>query len=209
MQSAPDFHELVARAFPADVPFAQKQYCQYLELVWYYGEVFNLTAFKGPQELLDGLVTDSLRLLELGPVAKGAAVADLGSGNGSPVVPLAIRCPQANFTAIEANRKRSTFLQTVTASLGLANLKVAGTRVEQLVQAGRRYDLVTSRAFAPPFDYLETALRLVRPGGEIRGFTGFECASVTRAALALGAGRVRFSEFAGVHGPGHVWSVRT
>jgi len=207
MPDIPDFAALLGEAAPG-IPATQgERLVRYLELAWEYGAVLNLTAFKGPRELLEGLVVDALRLLDLGPIPRGASVADVGSGNGSPVVPLAVRCQQARFTAIEANRKRGAFLRTVAATLGLSNLKVAGTRVEQLFPAGRCYDLVTSRAFAPPFEFLDAALKLARPGGEIRGFAGAERGRVTRACIAHGTGQARFREFSGVHGLNHVWSV--
>src|SRR6185295_7914753 len=77
-------------------------------------------------------ITDARRIL------------DIGSGAGFPALPLAVLRPDVEVTALEANKKKSVFLNEARDDLGLANFKVATARLEAFDLTG--YDLLTSRA---------------------------------------------------------------
>jgi 16S rRNA (guanine527-N7)-methyltransferase len=159
----------------------------FLQLVKQYAPVLNLTAFQGVAEMRRELVDESLRLLELGPVQEGWNCVDLGSGVGTPVIPLALACPQARFTAVEARAKRVTFLRQVAAQLQLTNLRVLEQRTEQLLaEEDEEFDLVTARAYAAPDVLCAHAAALLRQGGELRGYAGAQMGEVERAASAHG-----------------------
>jgi 16S rRNA (guanine527-N7)-methyltransferase len=72
------------------------------------------------------------------------SVLDIGSGAGFPAVPLAIIKPEATITALEANQKKSLFLNEAKDALGLDNFKVANIRLEEFDRGS--FDLLTSRA---------------------------------------------------------------
>jgi 16S rRNA (guanine527-N7)-methyltransferase len=125
-------------------------------------------------------------------------VLDLGSGNGSPIVPLAIAWADADCYACEVRERRVAFLQICAVKLRLGNLRVISQPAEQLVsvhQTGSnasiqskgiqgRWDIVCSRAFAPPARLLPLASKLLtETGSELRGFLGSE----TDALLQLAA----------------------
>lgn len=69
---------------------------------------------------------------------------DIGSGAGFPAIPLAVLRPDLHVTALEANQKKSLFLNEAKDALGLKNLKVATVRIESFDLSG--FDLLTSRA---------------------------------------------------------------
>jgi 16S rRNA (guanine527-N7)-methyltransferase len=175
-------------------PLGRTQLAEYLQLVEHYAPTLNLTAFRGARELAVEIGGESLRLLELGEIADGWNCVDLGSGVGTPVVPLAIACgsrtgaaapPQ--FTAVEARAKRVTFLQQVVAKVQLLNLRVLETRTEQLMRAEpQAFDLVTARAYAAPDVLCAHAAALLKPGGELRGYSGAEMGEVQAAAQEHG-----------------------
>jgi len=71
-------------------------------------------------------------------------ILDIGSGAGFPALPLAVLRPDVEVTALEANQKKSVFLNEARDDLGLANFKVATARLESFDLTG--YDLLTSRA---------------------------------------------------------------
>jgi 16S rRNA (guanine527-N7)-methyltransferase len=71
-------------------------------------------------------------------------VLDVGSGAGFPAIPLAVLRPDVEITALEANQKKSLFLNEAKDALGLANFKVRTARLESFVLTG--YDTLTSRA---------------------------------------------------------------
>jgi len=93
----------------------------------------------------------------------GASVLDLGSGAGFPALILAAACA-ADFTLLEARRKRASFLAVAASEMGLANVHVnssaaASTRLQPV------FDLVTARAFAEPAIVYRTGAASLKPGG--------------------------------------------
>jgi 16S rRNA (guanine527-N7)-methyltransferase len=167
----------------------RERLAQYADLVTQYDATARLTGFTTVEQLVEELVVEGARLLELGPLAAGMRCVDLGSGNGSPVVPLAVLSPQAQFTAIEANQRKAAFLGIVATSLGLGNLRTVTTSVQQWVkELAEPYDCLTSRAFAPPAKLFPLAKKLLGPGGEVRGFFGAELGDIEQAAQAAGFG---------------------
>ena len=164
----------------------QAKLSEYLAMVEQYALVLNLTAFRGA-ELAVELGEESLRLLSLGSIGAGWNCADLGSGVGTPVVPLAIAAPHAQFAAVEAREKRATFLKHVAAKVHIDNLRVLETRTEHLLRdEPASFDLVTARAYAVPDVLCAHAAALLKPGGELRGYSGAEMGEVEAAATAHG-----------------------
>lgn len=81
-----------------------------------------------------------------------ARVTDLGSGAGLPAAVLAIARPDLIVTAVEADGRKSTFIRHVATELGLDNLTVLTTRIEEL--SFDSVDVLTARALAPLLDLL-------------------------------------------------------
>ncbi|MEZ5337254.1 MAG: RsmG family class I SAM-dependent methyltransferase [bacterium] len=158
----------------------------WLALVEQGGRVMNLTGLKEPAELAAELVGESLRLLGSG-LPEAASVLDIGSGQGAPVIPLAVAAPQCSFLAVEARQRRADFLLFAARRLRLANLSVAACRVEALpaAQSGP-YQVVVSRAFASPLEFIRIARSLLSPEGEIRGICGDSADEIQSAAEAQG-----------------------
>jgi 16S rRNA (guanine527-N7)-methyltransferase len=77
-------------------------------------------------------------------IAGAESLLDIGSGAGFPAIPLAVLRPDVRVTALEANRKKSLFLNEAKGALGLASFNVATARVEDFDLSS--YDLVASRA---------------------------------------------------------------
>ena len=106
------------------------------------------------------LVADALRaavLLERWP----GAVVDVGSGGGTPGIPLAVRFPDRAFTLLEAERRKCDFLERVTADL--ENVTVVWGRAEE--QPTDAYGIALAKALAKPPVAAELCLPLVAPGG--------------------------------------------
>jgi 16S rRNA (guanine527-N7)-methyltransferase len=106
------------------------------------------------------LVADALRaavLLERSP----GAVVDVGSGGGTPGIPLAVRFPDRAFTLLEAERRKCDFLERVTVDLG--NVTVVWGRAEE--QQTDAYGIAVAKALAKPPVAAELCLPLVAPGG--------------------------------------------
>jgi len=160
---------------------------RWLALVEQAGRVMNLTGLRDPRDMAAELVSESLRLLGDSPLANDCHVLDIGSGNGSPVIPLAVACPQVSFTAVEARSRRTDFLQFAARQMKLTNLQVICSRVEELPESQRGpYDCVTSRAFASPALFIAIAGGLLSTAGQVRGICGDTEAEVRAAAAEHG-----------------------
>ena len=129
------------------------------------------------------LVEDALRaapLLErwLGPVV------DVGSGGGTPGVPLAARFPERTFTLLEAERRKCDFLERVTEEL--ANVTVVWGRAEE--QPTDVFGIALAKALAKPPVAAELCLPLVAPGGAVILWVGktADLDAVTSVAERLG-----------------------
>jgi 16S rRNA (guanine527-N7)-methyltransferase len=120
----------------------------------------GLTAIDDPAEGRRMLLADALRAL---PVLDGwpGAVVDVGSGGGTPGVPLAASRPQRTFTLLEAERRKCEFLDRVTAELD--NVTTVWGRAEE--QPTDTYGVALAKALAKPPVAAELCLPLVAPGG--------------------------------------------
>ena len=67
------------------------------------------------------LLDDALRAVPIVAEVAGSVV-DVGSGGGSPGVPLAVTLPERPFTLLEAQRRKCDFLERATSTL--ANVEV-------------------------------------------------------------------------------------
>jgi 16S rRNA (guanine527-N7)-methyltransferase len=106
------------------------------------------------------LVADALRAAVLLERWSGAVV-DVGSGGGTPGIPLAVRFPDRAFTLLEAERRKCDFLERVTADL--ENVTVVWGRAEE--QPTDAYGIALAKALAKPPVAAELCLPLVAPGG--------------------------------------------
>jgi len=104
------------------------------------------------------LLDDALRALELVRSYDGD-IADVGSGGGSPGIPLALALPERSFTLVEAERRKADFLR----GHAPANVSVVWGRVEE--QPVDAYGIALAKALAQPATAVEWVVPLVRPGG--------------------------------------------
>ncbi len=134
----------------------------------------------------------ALSLLGDGPVV------DVGSGGGSPGLPLAVARPDLRFDLLEANAKKCAFLREVAAEI--PNVEVVQARAEDhaLGEGRDAYGTALARALALPPVAVEWCLPLVAPGGRLVLFAG----EIDEAATARAAGELaaRLSETVAVEG---------
>jgi 16S rRNA (guanine527-N7)-methyltransferase len=120
----------------------------------------GLTAIEDPTEARRVLLDDALRGLALVEGEPGPIV-DVGSGGGTPGIPLAASLPDRHVTLLEAERRKCDFLTTWAAEL--SNLRVVWGRAEE--QPLEAYGVAVAKALAHPPTALEWCLPLVREGG--------------------------------------------
>jgi 16S rRNA (guanine527-N7)-methyltransferase len=146
----------------------------------------GLTALRDLDAARPVLLDDALRGLPLVEREDGPIV-DVGSGGGTPGVPLAASLPDRPVTLLEAERRKCDFLERWTAEL--PNLRVVWGRAEE--QPLQEYGVAVAKALAEPPVAAEWCLPLVREGGAVVLWVGAS-ADEKRAAAAAGrlAGRL-------------------
>lgn len=139
----------------------------------------GLTALRDPAEARRVLLDDALAGLELVRRFDGPIV-DVGSGGGTPGIPLAASLPDREVTLLEAERHKTEFLERWTDEL--PNLSVVWGRAEE--QPLETYGVAVAKALAQPPVAAEWCLPLVRQGGAVLLWVGpsADAEAVGRAA---------------------------
>lgn len=106
------------------------------------------------------LLEDGLRAAPLLGRWPGAVV-DVGSGGGTPGIPLAASFPERAFTLLEAERRKCDFLERMTAAL--ENVSIVWGRAEE--QPTDAFGVALAKALAKPPVAAELCLPLVASGG--------------------------------------------
>jgi 16S rRNA (guanine527-N7)-methyltransferase len=122
-------------------------------------ETPGLTSLAG-EEARRSLLEDALRGVEVVSRFEGPIV-DVGSGGGTPGIPLAVALPEREVTLLEAERRKAEFLQRWAERL--PNLRAVWGRAEE--QKVDRFGVAVAKALAPPVVAAEWCLPLVAPGG--------------------------------------------
>ena len=139
----------------------------------------GLTALLDPADARRVLLDDALRGAPFVAGEEGPIV-DVGSGGGTPGIPLAATLPGRPVTVLEAERRKCDFLERWTAEL--PNLDVVWGRAEE--QPLERYGVAVAKALAPPPTAAEWCLPLVRVGGAVLLWVGPSADEDAVAAVA-------------------------
>ena len=123
-------------------------------------ETRGLTAIRDPTEARRVHLEDSLVVVPYVERFDGPVV-DVGSGGGSPGLPIAATLPEREVVLLEANRRKCAFLGSVANEF--PNVRVVRGRAEE--QEPDSFGVAVARALAPPPVALEWCLPLVAPGG--------------------------------------------
>jgi 16S rRNA (guanine527-N7)-methyltransferase len=146
----------------------------------------GLTAIRDDAEaratLLDGALA-AAELLGDGPVV------DVGSGGGSPGIPLASVRPNLEFALLESHRRKCDFLRKIAAEFENASVVCERAEEHGAGQGRDAYGTAVARALAAPPVAAEWCLPLVRPGGRAVLFVGpsADLEAVAKAAGELAA----------------------
>lgn len=151
------------------LPVADRQrLLAFVRLLAKWNAAYNLTAVRDPEEMVTRHLLDSLVLL---PYLQGQRVLDIGTGPGLPGIPLAIARPDCFFTLLDANAKKTRFVTQAAGELGLKNVEVVQTRVENY-RPEQKFDTLVARAFSSIAGMLNNAQHLCAPGGRFLAMKG-------------------------------------
>jgi 16S rRNA (guanine527-N7)-methyltransferase len=143
----------------------------------------GLTAIRDPEAARAMLVDDVLRATDLIAGTDGPIV-DVGSGGGTPGIPIATALPLRGVTLLEAEQRKCRFLETWAAEL--PNVEVRWGRAEE--QESEQFGVALAKALAHPPTAAEWCLPLVREGGLVILWVGesAEPEKVARVAELIG-----------------------
>jgi len=150
---------------------------QYVRLLGRWNAKINLTAFRladPTDEAIDRLLIEPLLAARYLPHSR-ASLIDIGSGNGSPGIPLRLAAPAGTLTLVESKTRKAVFLSEAVRHLGLSNTTVEAARFEQLLtrpELHEAFDVLSLRAVRVEPRTLLTLQAFLRPGGQIFWFTG-------------------------------------
>jgi 16S rRNA (guanine527-N7)-methyltransferase len=142
----------------------------YLHLMLKWNRAFNLTAIRDLDTMVIRHLLDSLSIL---PFIDRSPVLDVGSGAGLPGIPLALALPHIDFVLLDSNGKKTRFLTQAKIELGIENLEVIHSRVEDY-RPGYGFGIITCRAFAAINTILERTQHLVTSSTRILAMKGKE-----------------------------------
>lgn len=155
-------------------PAMHQQLVELILLVVAAQQRLNVTAIREPLAMVRYHGADSLGLLEALPTADSLPAgefraADLGTGGGFPLLPLAIARPDITWIGIESINKKVAFVEETARALGLTNVQMRAERAEDAGRSELRgaLDLATARAVGPIASLLEVALPLLKIGGRV------------------------------------------
>lgn len=101
-------------------------------------------------------VADSAQLLKRVPRGTTPWL-DLGTGAGFPGLIIAVLRPECEMLLVESRRRRIEWLDATANALGLTNVRVLGSRIEDVPT--RQVAVISARAFAPLAPLLELSAR--------------------------------------------------
>jgi 16S rRNA (guanine527-N7)-methyltransferase len=134
------------RTFQFDLEPAQKStlasYCDELSR---WNKKINLTGLTGTALVRRLVVEPAWIGLQLKPQG---VLLDIGSGNGSPAIPLRVVSEFGECHLVEARTRRAAFLRHLVSRLRLPSVEIHHARFEDVAQSIRSPDWVTLQAVA-------------------------------------------------------------
>lgn len=165
---------------------------QYAALLLRWSERMNLTSLDGGGRGLGRLVIEPLLAARHVPPG-AAAMLDVGSGGGSPAIPMKIGRPELLLRMVESRARKAAFLRHAVRELELDGVEVENCRYEALAERpGMRdsQDVVTVRGVR--VDDAVGGLRgFLKPGGRVLAFRSAGQSGFASDAEGASAGETR------------------
>jgi 16S rRNA (guanine527-N7)-methyltransferase len=151
---------------------------EYYELLARWNRKINLTSLSSPNEAIDRLLLEPL--VAAAELPRSVRLLDLGSGGGSPAIPLALALGVPSLVMVESRNRKAAFLREAARVVEL-DAVVEAVRFEEL-ESRSSYrgvmDLVSVRAVRMDASALDLAGRFLRPGGQMALFASSPPADV-------------------------------
>ena len=144
----------------------------YYELLSRWNLKINLTAISDIDEAIDRLLLEPVIAVRHLPVS--GKLLDVGSGGGSPAIPLHLAAPQLALTMVEVKARKSAFLREAVRALEIG-AQVETARYEELLarpELHEAFSAVSVRAVRIEARMLKTLQAFLAPTGKLILFRG-------------------------------------
>src|SRR5688500_18999205 len=128
----------------------------------------------GQDEAVDRLLIEPL-IAARHVAPEATSMIDIGSGGGSPAIPLALATPRLQMRMVESKTRKAVFLREALRELDLARAQVETSRFEELLARPELHeglDLLTIRAVRVEPRTLMSLQAFLKPGGQMFLFRG-------------------------------------
>ncbi len=162
----------------------------YLDLLARWNRKINLTSLPlldPTDETFDRLLVEPLIAARHLPSLE-CSVIDIGSGGGSPGIPLKLARPGISLRMVESKTRKAAFLREAVRQLGLDRVVVEMLRFEELLsQPGlhEAHDVATLRAVRIEARTMTTLQAFLKPGGQAFLFQSRSAESAVPRVLTM------------------------
>ena len=132
----------------------------YLNLIKIWQKKFNLISQKSFESIWERHFLDSYQILKL--IGNKKRILDIGSGAGFPAIVCAI-CSNNNFDLVEINQKKCNFLNKVKDIIGIKNIFIHHSRIENL-KIINNLDYISARAVTSLDKLLKYSFKFYKNG---------------------------------------------
>lgn len=142
----------------------------YFELLRKWNRKVSLTSLpveEAGDEAVDRLLIEPVVATKYFPSSDGV-VLDVGSGGGSPAIPMKLAAPNISLRMVESKTRKAAFLREVVRTLELDKVAVDAVRFEELLARPALHDavdVVTLRAVRVDRKTLSELQSFIRPAG--------------------------------------------
>ena len=150
----------------------------YLALLTKWNAKINLTSFQldagAHDEAVDRLLIEPVVAARHVPARANVAI-DIGSGGGSPAIPLLLASPHLQMRLVESKTRKAVFLREALRELRIDRGAVETSRFEELLTRPELHEgleLVTIRAVRVEPRTLVSLQAFLKPGGQLFLFRG-------------------------------------
>ena len=152
-------------------PEVIERLAEYVEMLFHWNRRINLTGLSRDDKGLERLVVEPLVAVSCLPKKQGGlSIVDIGSGGGSPAIPMKLAAPGVGLRMIESKVKKGAFLREVVRRLNLSETEVLSCRYEELVAQSdfrETADVVTLRAVRVDERSVKNLQQFLRVGGAL------------------------------------------
>ena len=140
----------------------------YAHAIFETNKKFNLTGYKTVEDVISGLIIDSIVPMKSLNVPRGTSFIDIGTGSGVPGVVLGILYPHITGVLVDSTAKKIDFINETCCKLEINNIKAVSIRAEEFSskqENKKRFGFCVTKAFGPLYYSAEFAGPVLKEGG--------------------------------------------